>query len=241
MMFSDQVIREIQDHAIAAYPEESCGFVMADGYLPRNNLSPDPLTGFRISPQAWVWAEAKGKILAVVHSHPDGPDCPSASDMRQQSATALPWGIVCTNGTRATVPFWFGDQVDCPDLIGRGFRHGVTDCYAIIRDWYFMERGIRLQDFPRDWEWWREEEDLYQANFRAAGFRRIGEAEVRAGDVFLGQIRSPVPNHGGVYLGGGLAVHHLTGSSPVDPARLSAREPINRWRSFITHWLRYDP
>jgi len=51
------------------------------------------------------------------------------------------------------------------------------------------------------------------------------------GDVFLAQVRAPVPNHGGVYLDGGLILHHLEG-------RLSRREPLGPWRRFVTHALR---
>ena len=123
--------------------------------------------------------------------------------------------------------------------MGRGFRHGVTDCYSLIRDYYRLERDVVLPEFPRDWEWWCNEQDLYRDGFGKAGFERLVDVDLRPGDVFLAQIRSGVPNHGGVYLGDGLALHHLAARLPVDATRLSRREPIDRWMKFISHWLRY--
>ena len=239
-MFDASVIEAIKAHAINAYPEESCGFVVDGVYLQRQNTAEEPEKGFRLAPQTWAAAAKHGEIQAVVHSHPHGPDCPSEHDMRLQIDTAVPWGIVATDGEGCREPFWFGDQVPIPELVGRGFRHGVTDCYSLIRDWYRLERDVTLPVYPREWEWWREGEDLYQRFFGDAGFVRIHEAEVQAGDVFLAQIRSPVPNHGGIYVGRGLGLHHLAARLESDFSRLSVREPVNRWRNHITHWLRYD-
>lgn len=254
-MFNDDVIRDIRGHALIDYPNESAGLVIeidgTDIYLPRNNVAADPAAAFRIAPQAWVAASRKGGIRAVVHSHPDGPDCPSGEDMRRQMDSAVPWGIVTTNGQRCLEPFWFGDTVQVPDLVGRGFRHGVTDCFSLIRDWYWIERNIRLPAFPRDWEWWADLKDdnnraveghldLYTDGFKPAGFEKINMTEAAHGDVFLAQTPgSPVVNHGGIYLGNGLALHHLAGKQAVDLSRLSVREPIHRWRQYLTHWLRY--
>lgn len=239
-MFSEKIINDIKAHALDQYPNESCGFIVDEEYISFDNLADKPKESFVIQPEAWAKYSQHGTIKAVVHSHPDGPDCPSEADMRQQVATDIPWGIICTNGEQTTEPFWFGDDAPKAPLIGRGFRHGVTDCYSQIRDYYLLERKITLPEFPRDWEWWLEDQDLYQDGFAIAGFKLINESEVKEGDVFLAQVRSKVPNHGGVYLGNGLGLHHLTGALAVDMTRLSVREPINRWNKFITHWLRYD-
>lgn len=229
----------IQTHAIECYPNEACGVVLASGdYVPLENVAPDPTTSFALPGQAY--AAVLPDVVAIVHSHPDGPDCPSAADMRSQIDTQKPWIIVSCNADGALEPFAFGDGVAVPRLVGRGFRHGVTDCYALIRDWYKLKRSIDLPEFPRDWEWWTEGGDLYRDGFAEAGFYRIDEQDVQAGDVFLAAIRSDVPNHGGVYLGNGEALHHLTGRLAVDSTRISRREPVGRWSGFLSHWLRHS-
>jgi len=42
-----------------------------------------------------------------------------------------------------------------------------------------------------------------------------------------------VLNHGGIYLGNGLGLHHLT-------TRLSRQESLPRWRKYIRKVLRYS-
>lgn len=228
----------IQAHALAAYPEEACGVIKNDAYLRCRNVAADRRESFRIAVKRLA---SLMPFEAIVHSHPDGPNCPSADDMRQQVATGVPWILVSTDGQNCTPPFVFGDGTPIPTLIGRGFRHGVTDCYALIRDAFRLNRGIVLPEFPRDWEWWQQGGDLYRDGFAAAGLRRLTESEQPAPwDVFLAQTpKSPVPNHGGIYLGNGEILHHLTARHPVDPTRLSAREPGSRWQAYVTHWLRY--
>ena len=229
----------IQRMALEAYPCEGVLLITLAGARVVRNTDPDPENAFRISTADWQQAMAEG-LLAVVHSHPDGPDCPSAADMQGQRDTAVPWGIVaCWGGERCSLPFWWGEGVPTDPLIGRGFRHGVTDCYSLIRDYYQQELAIALPDFPRDWEWWRHGQQLYQQGFAEAGFSPVSQAAIRPHDVFLCQIRCDTPNHGGIYLGSGLALHHLTARDPVDASRISRREPISRWQNHITHVLRH--
>ena len=217
------------------YPEiEICGYVMADGrFSKRVNTSDDPANSFRI----------RGKLpkdaVAIVHSHPGGPFYPSAADMAQQRATALPWGIVSFSDRHEEV-FWFGDEVPTPPLVGRGFRHGVTDCYSLVRDFYREQHGITLKEFPRDWEWWNNDEHLYLRGFEEAGFVEIDKNSILPGDLFMATIRSKTINHAGVYLGNGLILHHTCGRDGYDPFRLSTVEPAARWLNFVTKVIRYE-
>ncbi|XKE45760.1 NlpC/P60 family protein [Halomonas organivorans] len=230
----DQLRRE----ALAAYPEEAVWLITPGECRRVANVAEDPRATFRVAKRDLAAAQARG-LCAVVHSHPNGPDHPSEADMRGQVASGVPWGIIATDGEACLPPFWWGGDAR-PPLVGRGFRHGVTDCYALIRDYYLLEHGIALPEFPRAWEWWRHGQDLYRDGFPRAGFRRIEPEEARPGDMFFAQLRSPVPNHGGVLLEGGLALHHKTGRQAVDATRLSMREPIARWLPHITHWLRHE-
>jgi cell wall-associated NlpC family hydrolase len=110
-------------------------------------------------------------------------------------------------------------------LVGRQWSHGVLDCYAIIRDWYKLERNIELLDFERRDEWWKIGENLYLDNFEKAGFRKTTLDKLQKGDVILMTINSPVPNHGAVYLGDNMILHHVHG-------RLSTRD------IFGGYWLK---
>ncbi|MFP8968564.1 NlpC/P60 family protein [Pokkaliibacter sp. CJK22405] len=235
----EEYAEQIRSMALEAFPREGILLITQQNAFVAENVHPEPELAFQARAADMNRAQAEG-LMAVVHSHPNGPDCPSADDMRGQLSTAVPWGIVsCYDGERCGQPFWWGEGVPVPPLIGRGFRHGVTDCYSLIRDYYAQELSITLPEFPRDWEWWQKGETLYLDGLEHADFVPVSAAEIAPGDMFYCTIRSKTPNHGGVYLGDGLALHHLTGRHAVDASQLSCREPIHRWMSHITHVFRH--
>lgn len=242
-------------HARACYPEESCGLIIGGKYIACTNVAAHPdthdpdnadcgcrLCSFEINPK--VYAAHADEVQMIVHSHPDGPFYPSKADMEGQALTGKPWAIFALDDERvANSPVVWG-QADIPPLVGREFMHGVTDCYAIIRDAYALGREelakqdidwpfepIELMDCPREDAWWEKGEDLYIDNFAKAGFVEIKDAP-QPGDVFLMKIRSSKFNHGGVLVGNDLIVHHL-------PSRLSRREPAGIWGRQAGIWLRY--
>lgn len=229
-VFSLEALDAARAHAVAEYPRESCGLIVAEAYRPCVNSASEPEKDFRISENDLL--DVGAGLQAVLHSHPDGEGIPSAADMRGQMDSGVPWGIIACTGKEAQSPVWWGDFRLEEPLLGRVFVHGVTDCYSLIRSWFWQKRGLLLPDFARDADWWKSNKDLYRTLFASAGFRRIESAEARPGDVFIGQVRASVPNHGGILLEKGLGLHHLEG-------RLSRREPVGPWQRFITHWLRF--
>ena len=192
----------------------------------------------------------------------DGPLAvgPSEHDMRQQLVSGCPWGvIVVVDGLSHESVLWWGDQLHEPPLslpvaplLGRPFIHGIFDCLSIIRDAYrtdeygfvkdyFDVDSITMPIYPREFGWWSDRKNgevrvpgnMYLDNFRGCGFRQISQDEMRPGDVFLAQIAAPVTNHGGIYLGNGLILHHLR-------SRLSKTDVAGRWLNYVTHYLRYE-
>ena len=240
-LMTEEAVAALREHARRAYPQECVGAVLDDGsYQPLENASSSPEVTAHLSSEALLGLLQSGRLRALCHSHPDGPDAPSAQDMRSQWEMSMPFVIVSTNGEATLPPFAWGDTLVEAPLLGRPFRHGVTDCYALIRSYYRQERGVVLGDYPRDWEWWNGEANLYEDNFSREGFLPTDPAGIREGDVWLAAVRSKVANHAGVYLGEGLALHHASSRLAYDPARLSKREPLARWAPFITHWIRRD-
>jgi proteasome lid subunit RPN8/RPN11 len=250
-MFNRAVSEAAQAHAIATYPEESCGLVVDGIYAPvANQISGTSGAGEAFSFDEALIVGLGARLQGVIHSHPDQFAVPSAADMRQQQAMALPWGILSVGrdpgvGEHAgeiitSAITWFGPGTPKQPLIGangigRGFIHGVQDCFSAILDWH-RDRGINHPEWPRDWEWWLPQgeapaEDLYRAHFEEMGCVAIDAP--RPGAVFFACIGRDIagapnyrPNHGGVYLGNGTILHHRTTQKPLDPTRLSKREPI---------------
>ncbi len=244
---SAEINEAIRQHALEAFPEESCGFITAEGYVRVENISPTPTENFELSPESFITHE---NALAFVHSHPERtafesgrrlgfyPFCPSGADMQSQIITGMVFGIVVTDGVSCHEPFFWGDFLLDDPIYDRPFRHGVEDCYTILRKWYWQERGVKLPDFARDPEWWNSDANLYLNNFPGAGFRRMGSDEpIQAGDVGLIQIGNRAVrgiNHAFIYLGDGTVCQHL-------PNRLSSREAMGGRLREHRLWVRHVP
>ncbi|MDE9492694.1 C40 family peptidase [Xenorhabdus bovienii] len=222
--------RAIMAHAQSTYPDECCGLIIQQHrrqhYLPCRNTALSPTEQFSIHPEDYAAAEDKGSIIAIVHSHPDATTQPSQLDIAQCDLSQIPWVIVSwpEGDIRTLMPI-----EGIKPLIGRPFVHGIWDCYAIVRDWFRLERTIELPDFERTDSWWVRGENLYMKQYSAAGFVAC-RGELQTGDVIIMQVQANEPNHAAIYLGDSLMLHHLYG-------QLSKREPYHGYwqeRTIIT-------
>lgn len=209
---------DILAHARRCAPAESCGYVIrtpqGEQYLPCENLAAEPNDYFRLSPEAFIHAQASGDVVALVHSHPGGEPYLSDTDRRLQVQSGLAWWLVCDGRIRRfrCIPF----------LTGRYFDHGVADCYTLMRDAYHLA-GIDLPDFHRDDDWWKTQ-NLYLDNLAAGGFYRVSLNKAQPGDVLLCCLGCSVANHAAIYCGNGELLHHI-------PEQLSKRERYtDKWQ-----------
>lgn len=247
MILNEAIKYDIITHAEQCFPNECCGVVVNDKYIPCRNDSTDPLNTFKINQLDMDRAEDLGQIQAYVHSHPNGSARPSDYDKLKIELFEKPW-IICSfpdcdftenypNGYRAP-------------LIGRNFYHGWQDCFSLIRDFYSRELSIDIPDFERKDKWWDDKDapSLYVDNFSSEGFIQVNIENIQYGDVMLFSIRSPHTNHAAIYLGSNdqlkseesqkcvgsaIMLHHLYG-------KLSNRELISSfWLDRLTHVVRF--
>ncbi|WP_250483310.1 C40 family peptidase [Caballeronia sp. GaOx3] len=238
----------IQAHALARYPNESCGLIVGGDYLACSNASRHSSEHFAISPAEYAQAEDIGAVQAIVHSHPDASAMPSLDDLLACAASSIPvWVIQSVHGVAggdaAAGPLHqftanaVAQAVACAPLIGARFAHGTHDCYGLVRRYYRAALGLDLPDFERSGKWWHDAAcSLYLDNYESAGFVNAGlAASLHAGDVLLMSIASRygAPNHAAVYLGRDEILHHLWD-------QLSRREPLPRYRKYVTHVLRHQ-
>ncbi len=96
LFISRKQIEKMQRHVANCYPEEGCGILggfndRVEWVIPVTNMLHSS-TRFRMDPREQIDAffkidEAGGRIVGIYHSHPNGPEIPSDSDVR---ASAFP-------------------------------------------------------------------------------------------------------------------------------------------------------
>lgn len=215
-------------HAIAEFPRESCGLIVARGksqeYFPCKNAALTTSEHFVITAGEWDAAEDIGKVTGVVHSHPNETSRPSDADKAACEISKLPWFILSVYKNidkEGSPPEVHSESAIAPSgwvapLLGREFSFGILDCYTLIKDYYLQEMNIVLPDIKRKDKFWERGEDLYMKNFKKFGFSVV-EGPVLPGDVIIMQIRATQANHAGVFLGdvegtgSNLFLHHMYG------------------------------
>ena len=98
-------------------------------------------------------------------------------------------------------------------FLGREFKHGVVDCYALIKDFYQVAFGISLSNYARPDDWWHSGLNLYADNVLKEGFKLMDMPlrDLQYGDFILMAIKSTVPCHAAIYIGDGKILHHFYG------------------------------
>jgi len=236
--WTDAVHEAAKAHTADAYPNEAAGIVVGGAYERLENLSQTPDHDIALDDEALLRV-ATAEVF--FHSHPDGIGCPSESDMRYQAQLAIPFVVMVWPLYDV---FWWVDELAPAPLLGRGFRHGVHDCYSLLRDYYATVRETPLIDQPRGWNWWDDRtgtgQDLYRDYFDKAGFRKIPVSEAtEPGDGLMMAFNYKVPMHGMVVWDRDMLLHHPAGMRPVDPTRLSVLVPRSRFVRHASFALRH--
>jgi proteasome lid subunit RPN8/RPN11 len=219
-------------YMIRQYPKEGCGLVIGTRFQPVNNISTTPRDDFEMRPDAWI---RFGEVAAVLHSHivDRHQPWPSAADINRQQETRVPWGIVFTGKDSASDPLWFGDQILDQPLIGRQFVTNVTDCWQLVRAYFWQQHQVKIGN-PGTEANFSDGADHFTEVLPGLGFKPIAAKDVAVGDVCTMTIRTRHPNHIAVLVEPGIFLHHLN-------LLFSRRDAAHRWQPLITQWYRYAP
>ena len=211
-------------HAKDQDPKESCGLLLnikgKEKYYACQNLAITNYQEFILNPEDYVKADNIGEIIGIVHSHPITPPTPSQADRISCEHSNLPWYIVNPKTEQ-----WADLKPEGyrPELCGRPWVWGITDCWSLVRDWYKQEKNIELIDYERSMtpEEFLEN-PLFEKYAKNTGFRELANDEaLKKGDVLLMSILHPTLNHVAIFLGD-MVLHHLAD-------RLSCKEPYSEW------------
>ena len=222
---------EFKEHVVKCYPQEACGIVIDDVFLPIENIASDPINNFEFSQKDSL--ALLGKEYKVLHSHTDesysiDPRTPSLNDMKGRYATQVPWGIVHCDGENISDILWFGG-INEIDLLGRTYISNVYDCFTLARDFYYtkFDIDVGLHPRPTDWEEW----DPYYIEHT---YSKLGFVEVKIptyGDVVLLSIGTRYINHIGIFIKDDTFIHHLF-------ARKSSEDSLKKWNRQLIKILR---
>ena len=114
MRVSRAALERMRAEAEASAPEECCGLLLGNEALeearPALNVAADRRCRFEIDPQALVDAFRTARrggpqVIGYYHSHPDGPDGPSAIDRALAAGDGKVWAVVGPHD----VTFWRDD------------------------------------------------------------------------------------------------------------------------------------
>lgn len=222
------------------FPQEAVIAITEDNAIALVNIHDKPEEHFKVDPEIFF----SYNPIALVHSHPvpegtnksyDGitfydPRSASGADLTTQQQLDIPFGICAYDGINFEEVVWFPD-VTSP-LIGMPYIHGITDCYRILRAYYWQTYKIMLMDYPRTFNWWNEEQNLYADNFSKEGFYEVREQDLVVGDIMFMKIHTPIEGHAAVYIGNGKIIHHFNN-------RLSNEDDLGRWRKKISRFLHH--
>lgn len=230
-MINLELLNQIKTHANSSPKREICGLITTkrrkNFYVPCKNIA-QYSEHFVIDPADYAAAEDIAKVLCVVHSHLNTSPEPSQADLIGIERSQLPWLIINTPLNHHTITYPSGYIAP---YVGREFVHGITDCYSIWRDYYMRELGIEMIDYHRDVEWWLKGDDLYEANYREAGFVEV--SDLKTHDIILMKVASPKQNHAAVYLGDNIILHHVMN-------KVSSKDVYGGWwRKVTTKILRH--
>lgn len=144
-------IDKIREHTLACYPEEMCGGLTIDDFIPFTNNSEDKLKSFTINSIDLV--SYVDKLIAIVHSHCRDikkqelfdTRTPSIADIKGQKLNNIPWLIVACEGITVTPPLQLPREPS-NSYLDRPFIWFINDCYSLVQDYYRFELNIILPD-----------------------------------------------------------------------------------------------
>lgn len=221
-------------HALESYPTESVGYIKDGIYHRLENKSGRP-DAFVVDSTVLL-QEPEVLVHSHCHSKTDptyDPSVPSYLDLDSQIKTGIEWAIIVTDGEECDPPLRWGNPATRPPLEGRPFIHSMYDCLELCRDWYALNRDIRLPAQPRQPDWWLKGEDYMGQLYTAWGFEQVDRSKLEVGDVLFYQVPpSKVINHLGLYVGNDTILTHWFG-------RLSGIEPLYKHLRHCVFAARY--
>jgi len=226
----------IHKHILDCFPNEACGILTENTFVPCVNVSANPLNSFEIE-ETEIFPFL-GQICSVIHSHcrnkkagPFDLRTPSPKDIENQKLSNVPWWIFATDGETILSPVKIPREYD-ENLLERPFIWFINDCYSLIQDFYWKTFKITLANHCSTDSVLSlfQKNDVFKPFIEEYGFVYTNEKlPTNVGDVLLLDVFSGVRNHLGVFTGDG--VLHQDFISKIEPVQ----HFVNRIHAVLRH------
>lgn len=219
------------DHAKQVFPEESCGAIINNEYVPFENKADEKEEFFIIDDEVFDSAYLAGVVEVIIHSHNNSPRA-SIGDQVQQKELVVPFGIINLVNNSCTHFVFFGDSIDMEPLKKRHFFYGVWDCFSLMRDYLKLQHDFDIENVPREYGWWMKNESMFESFFDRDDIDFISEPDIQPNDLLFYNLHGTrYLNHCAIMKEDGLVFHHFEG-------HISQVLPISYSQQFLNKIVR---
>jgi len=206
------------EHAKSEYPNESCGIIVNDEYIPFKNEHDNPSKAFQIKDNLFFSYYIDNKVQCLIHSH-NNFNMASYQDQVQQKELDIPFCIINLRNRSLMDCIVFGSKKPAP-LFGRPFFYGAFDCLTLVSDYIKQELDIDLPNPPKEWNFWIKGVPMFENNLTDVSYSYINTSDRQKNDLILYNIgNTKYINHVGVLIGKDEVLHHLfnniSGTYPI--------------------------
>jgi len=203
-MLFESLKDELRDYSNENSPNECCGLIIEKNdkisFFKCANISSNKKTSCVLSPLDYMRAYKKGKIIAHFHSQPD------------KSASIIDYINAVNHNIFSVIYSWEFDlfsfvEPKLKDYLNKDYNIGKSDCYTLVIDYFRDELGVKLKDYERKGEWWKESPNLILDNFKKEGGIAVDFKDIKRNDVVAFNLGGAVC-HFAIYLGDGMYLHH---------------------------------
>ncbi|HGM5910733.1 MULTISPECIES: NlpC/P60 family protein [Serratia] len=228
------VPEDIIQHIIDSAPDMICGVLSQDdnnsGFKPCVNVSPTPEQGAIIDADFLRILRHSHEITHVICSVPDAQSHDISDYQVMSDRDGLPYLLVLWPSLQSLTIL---PQTEL-DYENRPYIYGQYDCYSLIRDYLLREKGIALNDYPREAYYLDSGKNIFEVQAPEEGFVKVEDTSLQSGDILVFNLPSTTLQHSAVYIGNGQMLHHL-------PPGLSCREAYSeKWEKRTSSVWRHN-
>jgi proteasome lid subunit RPN8/RPN11 len=226
----DKTIKSMINYLEEKFPEEGCGIISNDIFIPFPNLSKEPEESFLIQHNDFYRLQEQEKIQWLVHSHNNNFNA-TRMDQDSQDNLQIPFLVINLKYGKYDDYFHFGSKFQVP-FIGRKFCFGVWDCLSLVRDYCKRNYRFKLPNPSREIGFVERGEKLFEKYIQEEidNFDIIKKEDIEPGDLLLYGSRNQI-NHVGILVAENKCLHHWQN-------RLSDYFPLDYHLNYLAYGLR---